>query len=84
MNDTSLLKKGMLVHVQNPSSWEAEAGGWQQIGGKPDVHREFSLPWATKCEIVLKKEKKEIYSNVFSLTWLLICRIKVLVTLRKC
>lgn len=37
----------------------AEVGGWQQIGGQPDISSEFRLTWATKCETVLKEKRKK-------------------------
>jgi hypothetical protein len=30
----------MVVHICNPSIWEAEAGGWQ-VGGQPGLHSEI-------------------------------------------
>lgn len=47
------------MHACNPSSWEAESGEWQQIGGQLDVCNEFRLAWATECETVFKKKRKK-------------------------
>jgi hypothetical protein len=33
-----MLKQGMVVHVYNPITWEAEAGRLQ--GGQPELHSE--------------------------------------------
>jgi hypothetical protein len=51
-------KPVMVVHVCNPSSWEAEAGGLK-VQGQLWLHGEFkgSLGYIMRC--YLKKTKKE-------------------------
>jgi hypothetical protein len=49
-----MLSRAVVVHAFNPSTWEAEAGGYR-VPGQPGLHRE-TLSRKTKQN---KKQKKD-------------------------